>query len=53
MTQLVAGPHQVRPGPNHRPNHMGFVVDKVALGQAYPPQVLWFPPVNVPPLPLT
>jgi len=44
MTQVVAGFSLWRPGFNPRPDHVGFVFEKVALGQlffgtaAYPSQ---------------
>ena len=39
-----------RSGFNHRPVHMGFMVDKVALGQVFL-RVLWFFPVcTIPPM---
>jgi hypothetical protein len=38
-----------RPGFSPSAVHVGFVVDKVALGQVLP-QVLWFSPVSIIPL---
>jgi hypothetical protein len=37
LGQLVAGLSPRRPGFDPRPVHVGFVVDKVALGQVFPP----------------
>ena len=48
---LVAGPQPRRPGFDPRSVQVGFVMDKVALGQGFP-QVLRFSPVNfIPPVP--
>jgi hypothetical protein len=50
LRQLVAGLSPWRPGIVLGSVHVGFVVDKVALGQVFS-QVLWFSPVNIiPPL---
>jgi hypothetical protein len=46
LRQLVAGLPSRRPGFNPGSVHVGFVVDKVALGQVFP-RVLRFSPVNV------
>jgi hypothetical protein len=42
LRQLVTGLSPRRPGFNPGSVHVGFVVDKVALGQGFP-QVLQFP----------
>jgi hypothetical protein len=48
--RLVAGLSPPRTGFDPRSVHVGFVVDKVALGQAFP-RVLRFSPVNfIPPV---
>jgi hypothetical protein len=48
--RLAAGLPPWRPGFNHRSVHVGFVVDKVTLGQVFL-QVLRFSPVNfIPPV---
>jgi hypothetical protein len=51
LRALVAGLSPRRPGFDLGPVHVGFVVDKVALGQVFPPQVLRFSPVSfIPPV---
>jgi hypothetical protein len=40
LRQLVASLLALRPGINLSPVHVGFVMDKVALGQAFL-QVIW------------
>jgi hypothetical protein len=48
MAQAVSLPQ--RPGFDPGSVHVGFMVDKVALGQVFP-RVLWFSPVNfIPPV---
>jgi hypothetical protein len=50
LRQLVAGLSPRRPGFDHGSVHVRFVVDKVALGQAFP-RVFRFSPVNfIPPV---
>jgi hypothetical protein len=52
LRRLVAGLSPRRPGFNPGSVHVGFVVDKVALGQVPPPpRVLRFSPINfIPPV---
>jgi hypothetical protein len=45
LRRLAAGLPPRRPGFDPGPVHVGFVVDKVALGQGFP-RVLRFSPVN-------
>jgi hypothetical protein len=50
LRRLAAGLPPGRPGFDPGPVHVGFVVDKVALGQVFP-RVLRFSPVNfIPPV---
>jgi hypothetical protein len=50
LRRLVAGISPRRPGFDSRSVHVGFVVDKVVLGQVFP-RVLLFSPVNlIPPV---
>jgi hypothetical protein len=50
LRKLVAGPSPWRPDFDCGPVHVGFVVDKVALGQGFP-RVLRFSPLNfIPPV---
>jgi hypothetical protein len=46
LRSLVAGLSPRRPGFAPGSFHVGFVVDKVALGQVFL-RVLWFSPVNI------
>ena len=46
LRRLVAGLSPLRPGFDPGSVHVGFVVDKVALGQVFP-RVLWFASANV------
>jgi hypothetical protein len=41
--RLVAGLPPRRPGFDHGPVYVGFVVEKVALGQVFPPEYFGFP----------
>ena len=51
LRRLVAGLPPRRHGFDPGSVHVGFVVDKVALGQVFPPRVLRFSPVNfIPPV---
>jgi hypothetical protein len=43
LRRLVAGLPQWRPGFHPGSVHVGFVVDKVALGQVFPPSTSVFP----------
>jgi hypothetical protein len=46
MVRIVMSPHRWRPRFDHRSLCVGFVVDKVALGQVFL-WVLWFSPLSV------
>ena len=43
LRRLVAGFSPRRPGLDAGSVHVGFVVDKVALGQVFPPEYFGFP----------
>jgi hypothetical protein len=50
LSRLVAGFPPWRPGFDPGSVHVGFMVDKVAVGQVFP-RVLWFSPVSfIPPV---
>jgi hypothetical protein len=50
LRRLVAGLSPQRPEVDPGSVHVGFLVNKVALGQVFP-RVLWFSPVNfIPPV---
>jgi hypothetical protein len=47
LRRLVAGTSPPRPGPTSGSFHLGFVLDKMALGRVL--RILRFSPVNIPP----
>jgi hypothetical protein len=50
LRRLVAGLSPRRPGFDSESVHVEFVVDKVTLGQVFPPQYFGFPLYFIPPV---